>query len=77
MSFGLSNQISIRSQTTVVDLRFVGEAARMRRIEALEAANFEVRDQITRVRVHNATLDRMLNRTGHSTGGSAGAGAID
>ena len=77
MSVGLSSQISIRWQTMVDDLHFVGAAARMRRIEALKAANFELRDQITRLRVHNATLDRMLKQMEDSTGGSAGAGAID
>jgi len=68
MSVGLSSQISIRWQTMVDDLRFAGTAARMRRIEALKAANFELRDQITRLRVHNATLDRMLKQMGDSTG---------
>ena len=77
MSVGLSSQILIRWQTIVDDLGFAGTAARMRRIEALKAANFELRDQITRLRVHNATLDRMLKQMGDSTGGSARAGAVD
>jgi hypothetical protein len=33
---------------------------RMREIEALEADNFELRDQVTRLKLHNATLRRML-----------------
>ena len=31
-----------------------------RRIEALEADNFKLRDEITRLTVHNSTLRRML-----------------
>ena len=77
MPVGLTSQISIRSQTTVDDLRFAGEAARMREIEALEAANFALRDQITRLKLHNATLDRMLKQRGPSACGPADAGSID
>jgi hypothetical protein len=31
-------------------------------IEALETDNFELRNQITRLKIHNATLSRMLKR---------------
>jgi hypothetical protein len=35
-----------------------------RRIEALEADNFKLRDEITRLTVHNSTLRRMLKLEG-------------
>ena len=77
MPVGLTSHISIRSGTTADDLRFPGEAARMRAIEALEAANFALRDQITRVKLHNATLDRMLKERGRPSDGSAGANSLE
>ena len=77
MPVGLTSQISIRSQTTVDDLRFAEEAARMRQIEALEAANFELRDQITRLKLHNATLGRMLEGRDRPASGPAGASSVD
>jgi hypothetical protein len=76
MPVGLASQISIRSRTTVDDYRFAAEAARIREIEALEAANFALRDQITRLKLHNATLDRMLKGRERSPGGSAGADSV-
>jgi hypothetical protein len=77
MPVGLTSQISIRLQTTVDDFRFAEESARKREIEALEAANFALRDQITRVKVHNATLGRMLKERERSPGGSAGVSSVD
>jgi hypothetical protein len=38
-----------------------------RRIEALEVDNFKLRDEITRLTVHNSTLRRMLKLEEHST----------
>lgn len=47
-----------------------GETARDRdrivEIEALEVANFELRNQIIRLKVHNATLGRMLTGRGRA-----------
>ena len=77
MPVGMTSQISIRSSTTVDDFRFAGDAARMREIEALEVANFELRDQITRLKLHNATLDRMLKTQGRSPRGPASASSVD
>jgi hypothetical protein len=38
-----------------------------RRIEALEVDNFKLRDEITRLTVHNSTLRRMLKLDEHPT----------
>jgi len=73
MPVGLSSQISIPTLTTPQDLSSSDDEARMREIEALEAANFALRDQITRVKLHNATLNRMLKHRDRPPGGSAGA----
>jgi hypothetical protein len=77
MPVGLTSQIFIRLRTTVDDFRFAADAARRREIEALEAANFELRDQITRLKVHNATLDRMLKERERLSGGPADARSFD
>jgi hypothetical protein len=37
------------------------ESDRVREIEALEVDNFELRDRITSLKLHNATLRRMLD----------------
>jgi hypothetical protein len=71
MPVGLTSQISIRPQTTVDDLRFAADEARKREIEALEAANFALRDHITRLKLHNATLDRMLKQRDRSPGANS------
>ena len=77
MPVDLTSQISIWLPTTVDEVSFVGEAARIREIEALEAANFALRDQITRLKLHNATLGRMLEGRDGSTGGSTSANSLD
>ena len=77
MPVGMTSQISIRSGMTIDEVRFAGDAARMREIEALEAANFELRDHITRLKLHNATLDRMLKMQGRSPSGPTSASSVD
>jgi uncharacterized protein YicC (UPF0701 family) len=43
------------------------ENERLRKIAALEARNFDLRNQITRLQLHNATLRRMLKLKGNSS----------
>jgi hypothetical protein len=73
MPAGLTSPITIRCPAMVDELHFTTDAARLREIEALEAANFALRDQITRLKLHNATLDRMLKQRNRPAGGCAGA----
>jgi hypothetical protein len=56
MPYHLTGLIKIPQQTGMQR----NEIDHMRRIEALEVDNFELRDEITRLTLHNTTLRRML-----------------
>lgn len=52
--------ISIPTPAAMREGEIVRDNDRILEIEALELANFELRNQILRLKVHNATLGRML-----------------
>jgi hypothetical protein len=63
MPYHLADLITIPQQTGV----HTQENEDTRRIEALEVDNFKLRDQITRLTLHNSTLRRMLKVEGRPT----------
>jgi len=58
----VTSYISIAEPIIFRELIEVADTDRTRAIEALEVANFELRNQIIGLKLHNATLYRMLKR---------------
>jgi hypothetical protein len=56
----MTSYISILTPAAMREGEIARDNDRILEIEALEVANFELRNQITRLKVHNATLGRML-----------------
>jgi hypothetical protein len=65
----LTSYISIPTLTIVSEK----DTDRTREIEALESDNFDLRNQITGLKLHNATLRRMLELREGRPPGSLGA----
>jgi ribosomal protein L29 len=66
----LTSYISISEPIIFRELSDTTSTDLTKQIEALEAANFELRNQITGLKLHNTTLRRMLAHRRSRTPGS-------
>ena len=65
----LTNYISVSEPIIFRELRETADTNLIKQIEALEFANYELRNLITGLKLHNATLRRMLTpRRGRNPG---------
>jgi|GEM_PF-4700973 hypothetical protein len=56
----LTSYISVSEPIIFRELRDTADTDLIKQIEALEVANYELRNRVTALKLHNATLRRML-----------------
>jgi hypothetical protein len=72
MPFGFASEISISAPACGRDGGRAEVAARLAEIAALEAANFALRNHVTGLKLHNATVRRLLRRRAAASATSGG-----